>query len=807
MRILKTWVCLLAILLAPGVTLAATAGTPGNGELTIVLKGRTNAWLAVSPDAGPLEKKAAADLLNYIEMMSGAKLAVADNDAAIQKALAGSAPVIVLGEVALKANPALRNKINGVLKKNPKLQTEGIGLVRQGNKVFVAGNSDRAHYYAAADLLWKWGCRWYLPTEFGECVPVESTLTVGDLDYAWSSPFEIRSYWIAWVGDNAGKVDFQLRNMMQHTRSGMPSTGHALGKYTNGAPGAKATFNFPITAPETAAHVASKVEDMFAKGNDFSIGMEDGSYDSDYPKDQELMKLQYDKYFMRTSVTDPMLELYNNVARILQKKYPNSDAKMGFLAYANMTIPPVRDMKAEPSLWCELAPIDFDPNHGMDDPDSPPRQEYRDFMYEWAKVMDGRLSIYDYDQGMLVWRDIPNPSHQAFRQDVKHYAMAGILGVNTESRNAIGTVFLNLFLRGRLMWNPNADVDGLLEEFYPNFYGPAAAPMSDYWSAIYDAWDDTIITEHEHFAIPAIYTPELVSLLSKKIVEAEKAVASLATKSNPTRNEKLYLDRIKFTRMSYDIIAGYTSMVDAAATDVDYAMAVPFGEKALAVRENMTDMSGTFTTYRKYGAEKNINNAAWWPGEVNQYRKLNTLVNGEKGKLITKLPLAWAFHRDNDDTGLAKGYHTKPVDLTYWNANKASQTIHNRKDYPVDQWEMINTNLYAQAQGIRHPDYQSYTGQLWYRTSIELNASQLKGNVHVMFPGLFNECTLYVNGKEVGTRTQNVMWWYNSYSFEWDVDLSAHLKAGENTITLKANNPHHFGGMFRRPFLYQPVGE
>ena len=68
---------------------------------------------------------------------------------------------------------------------------------------------------------------------------------------------------------------------------------------------------------------------------------------------------------MRWSVTDPMLELYNNVARILQNKYPNSKGKIGFLAYANMTIPPVRDMVAERSLFCELAPYRYrpDPRH------------------------------------------------------------------------------------------------------------------------------------------------------------------------------------------------------------------------------------------------------------------------------------------------------------------------------------------------------------------------------------------------------------------------------------------------------------
>ena len=201
-------------------------------------------------------------------------------------------------------------------------------------------------------------------------------------------------------------------------RGDMPTTGHALGKYTKGL--GKGMFDFPITAPATADHVAQQVEPLFAAGKSFSLGMEDGSYNSDYENDQKLMKLQYDKYFLRWSVTDAMLELYNNVARRLQAKYPKSTSKIGFLAYANMTLPPVRPMTAERTLFCELAPIDIDPIHGMDDPQSPPRQEYKQMLHKWAKVMQGRLCIYDYDQGMLVWRDLPNPTHKAFRQDVQH---------------------------------------------------------------------------------------------------------------------------------------------------------------------------------------------------------------------------------------------------------------------------------------------------------------------------------------------------------------------------------------------------
>ena len=800
----------------------ALAGDPADrGNLLVVADGRTEAVVVVSPEAGLPETTgkdgvarrgadksgtrneewaAANDLVDYIEMMTGAKPRLASTREDIQAALASKAPLLIVGEEALKANAGFARKVRAAAKAKPILGADAIGLLREGNRVYLAGNNDLAHYFAVAELLSRWGCRWYLPTAFGECIPEVRELAVGTLDYAYGSPFEIRSYWISWNGDGTGRHEFQKRNMMIPGRRGFPSTGHALGRYTRDAPGSKGTFEFPITAPETARHVAGQLDEAFAAGKDISVGMEDGNYDSTYPRDVELMKQQWDKYMVRWSVTDAMLELYNNVAGILQNKHPRSPSKLGFLAYGNMTLPPVRAMKAERSLFCELAPIDIDPIHGMDDEQSPPRQEYRDILHAWTRVMQGRLAIYDYDQGMLVWRDLPNPSHQAFRQDVQHYRQAGILGINTESRNAIATTFLNLYLRGRLMWDPDVDVDALLAEFYPKFYGPAAQPMETYWNTIYQAWSDTIVTEHEYFVAPAIYTPEVIETCRKSLAEAEKLAAPLQGKVHRTRQEKQVLERMAFTRLSFEMIDGYLAMARAAATACDYARAAAIGRKTLAVREKLTEMNGTFTTYRRIGEK----GPAWWPGEVEQYAKLAELTDGTRGTRLINLPLEWAFRRDKARAGVQAGYATQPVDLSVWNERRAALTPDNRKDYP-DAWELLRTDLYAQAQGIRDPDRQSFTGDLWYRVDVELTAAQLKDGVRLMFPGLFNECWLTVNGAEAGYRKQGKLWWLNDYRFEWDVDLTGKLQPGVNTLVLRANCEHHLGGLFRRPFLYAPV--
>jgi hypothetical protein len=770
-------------LLAPALH-AQAAGPASTDTLGIVQDGRGVATVYVSAAAGELEKAAAADLVKYIEMMSGARLPLM---VVPQGALAPTGPALLVGKVALDEDPTLEGSLRSAAKKDPLINADAIVLRRRGDRIYLAGNNDRAHYFAASKLLQDWGCRWYVPTDFGEVVPESKNLSVGALDYAYGPPFEIRSYWLSWNGDETGEKEFQRRNFANPTR--LPLFGHALGRYTKAVvPPGGTMYNVPLSEPETAMEVARQIEANYAKGvPGISLAIEDGLYTNSSPSDAALQAGIVDKYMLTYSNTDAMMALYNSVARILQQKYPQSPTKIGGLAYSNLTIPPQSVTHIEPNVFMWLAPIDIDPNHGMDDARSPPRKEYRGIMYRWAELLHGRLGIHDYDQGQLIWRDLPDPSHHAFAQDVKHYRKAGILGLNTESRGATATTFLNLFFRLQLMWNPDADVDALLAEFYPKFYGPAAPAMAEYWNAIFAAWKNTVVMEHEYFIIPAIYTPELVERLGHSLDAAQAAMAPLRAKPEPTRNEKLYLERMRFTELSYGLIRNYSGMVRAAASENDYATAVQAGEQTLDLREQLTAMNPTFTSYKGMGERGN----AWLPGEVQQMRDLAALTNGPKGSLIAKTPVAWSFRADPHDTGLARGWAYTPA-----------------RSSPAegDAWKDLRTDIYLQGQGVLMPDNQSFVGYWWYQTDLDLTQEQTRGPVHLMFPGIFNQAWLYVNGRLVAVRAAKEPWWRTDYRFDWDVDLRGELQPGHNLVTIRGFNPHHFGGLFRRPFLYRASG-
>lgn len=763
---------------------------PEKNALVIVKDGKTSASVVVAADAGPFEKEGADDLVKYIEMMSGAKPAL------VNTIPTGAA--IVVGKAALAADASLQKALDGVKKKNPTLRADAIVMRRTGNRVYLAGTNDQSHQYATSQLLQNWGCRWYMPTEFGEAIPEKKTLTVGTLNFAYAPPFEVRSYWLSWNGSGLGAAEFQRRNFMTANIS-LPGSGHALGQYVkNVIPEGKSLFNVSFSDPATAVEVAKQIEADYAAGKDISVAIEDGNYANDSPSDKALIT-EYDKYMMKPSLTDAMLTLYNNVGKILREKYPNSKAKIGGMAYVNVTMPPKIVTKVEPNVVMWIAPIDIDPNHGMDDPTSPPRMEYREMVENWSKVVEGRLAIYDYDQGMLVWRDLPNPSQHAFARDAKIYAKANILGISTESRGGMATVFLNLFFRGQLMWNPNADVDALTAEFYPKFYGPAAEPMARYWNALFNAWENTVVTEHEYMAIPAIYTPQLVAQMQRDLEQAEALMQPLAGKTG--RNDRLYQERMRFTRLSFDTIQNYTKMITAAASENNYKQAAEFGAKALEARLAIANMNPTFTTrVIEPAAESEANGPAWFPGEVAQYRNIGTLTDGTKGTLVAQTPLEWWFKRGE---AIPAGYEYHGMEGA---TPKGDITAATQEANAANGWRPLRTDIYVQGQGILTEENQSELGHYWYQTTLDLTPEQTAGDVHLMFPGLFNEAWLYVNGELVGHREYNEPWWYTDYKFEWDVSLKGKLKPGKNVISVRGFNPHHFAGMFRRPFVYRAVG-
>jgi hypothetical protein len=317
--------------------------------------------------------------------------------------------------------------------------------------------------------------------------------------------------------------------------------------------------------------------------------------------------------------------------------------------------------------------------------------------------------------------------------------------------------------------------------------------MERYWSRIFDAWERTDVTEHEHFVIPAIYTPELVEALRSDLTAATRAMRSLP---GTGRNAAQYRERMKFTQAAFDLLQNYVAMTTAAARDGDYAAATAAGAKAVEAQKSLRAMNPLFTSGIVGGEDEG---AAWLGGEARQMAGFQALSDGTGGRLVARLPLEWRFKIEKP----------LPKDWRYAGMEgpvPAGSALALEAPTEANGWRPVRTDLYLQGQGVVAKDGQSHLGHYWYQTELPLEARNAAGKIRLIFPGLFNEAWLYVNGRLVGHRSYQEPWWQSDYRFEWDVDLSGHLRPGMNRIALRGFNPHHLGGLFRRPFVYEPAG-
>lgn len=714
--------------------------------------------ISVQPDAGHWETKAAADLGKYIHLMTGRNV---EKSASL---VSNPNLSFVVGELALKSKPELRRQLKAIQKKNPTLRADAIVSVLEGKTVYLAGSNDDSHYFAVSKFLHDQGCRWYMPNEFGECIPRRETLDLSKLGWSYAPSFEIRRFWISWNGDDTGHEEFAHRNFYNQDNSLSPS--HELGNIINEN---KLLQSYQFGSAELISALAQKLAPDHKQSLNLSFGIADAVQTI---RSSELLEFTgniEDKFFNNQVTSDLYLKFYNDLCSELWRRSPESRSKVSFLAYVNLTLPPQRSVTVAQPLVCFLAPIDIDPNHSFESKVSPEKRDYLGAARGWTEVMKGRVVIYDYDQGMLVWRDLPNPSHQVFREDVMVYRDLGILGFSTESRGALATTFTNMFFRGQLMWNPDFDVDLELALFYQNFYGPTAPEMKNYWSDIYQAWAETTTVFHESIAIADIYRRPLVERLRRHMEAARAKTADL------TSSQK---ERLEFTELSFELIDLYNQMERAAATEGDYTKAVVTGRTALAVREKLTAMNPTFTTYKKMPE----NGPGWWPGEVDYYAQLAALTDGRQGKLVRWLDLDWKHKLDPNDVGI-------------WRRWAAETDLSN--------WKILRSDHTTRAQGLFDSEGYSPEGYLWYATELKLSAAETQGNLRLNFPGIFNESWLYIDGKLVHWRQQKPLWWQNDYSFQWDADLTARLKPGKNRIFVRTRIHQNPSGMFRRPFLYR----
>ena len=129
------------------------------------------------------------------------------------------------------------------------------------------------------------------------------------------------------------------------------------------------------------------------------------------------------------------------------------------------------------------------------------KRKWKQLLDEWSST-GARLYVWEYWTSSRISRGVFGAPAVFPRQLKELYAMdAGRIrgrAIELPEKNGDGKTvngwadwiydIQNLYAAGKLMWNLSEDIDAVMEEYYTKFFGPAAAPVKQFYDEMEQAW-------------------------------------------------------------------------------------------------------------------------------------------------------------------------------------------------------------------------------------------------------------------------------------------------------------------------------
>lgn len=295
------------------------------------------------------------------------------------------------------------------------------------------------------------------------------------------------------------------------------------------------------------------------------------------------------------SPSGTMIEFVNKIAR----EFPNKT--ISTLAYQYTRKAPV-GIKPEPNVMVVLCTIECDR--------SKPIAENKDDLFnrdikEWS-ALTNNIKIWDYVVQFSSYTD-PFPNFHVLQPNIKMFVDHGIQSLFTQgSGDSYSDLHeLKAYVLAKLMWNPDANVDDIINEFLTGFYGDAGPHIRTYFDKIHKAVKDSnkglIIYGYPTTGMDSYLTPSLLKDYSQIFDEAENSVKDKAE----------YLARVKTARLPLE----YAILEIAKRNASDELYIFKINEKDFTVNPNMKERLTNFVNLANKAGIKNIHERGTTPDE------------------------------------------------------------------------------------------------------------------------------------------------------------------------------------------------
>ena len=443
-------------------------------DLPLAEQSRALEPIIISPKASDATKTIAKELADYLGRITGAKFDVQAGD--------GSRG-IVFGTLAEFPNPALAKSLEI---KNTYDDKEAFAIRTEPKRLLLLGATELGASHAAFRFLEHVGCRWFFPAQEWEVVPERKTLSIS-LDETDRPRILARRIWYGYGSfadkghPRGGSTQKDYQAWARHNRMAGSFTVHAGHAWQAIIADNKKIFaehpeylalvkserkgpQLCVSNPEVkrlATEWALKQLEKNPTREMVSMECSDGHGHCECPECKKL-----------GSVSDRVFGLANHVARDVGKKHPGK--LVGCLAYSDHSEPPT--IVLEPNVYVQLT-AGF--NYG--------KYSHDELVELWPKKCSN-LGFYEY-YSVWLWDFDKLPGGNGAnltrtKTMIDRYVKAGATSYDAESGNNWGVHGRGYYIANKLLWNPDADVNALLADFYDKAFGPAAEPMKRYYERI-----------------------------------------------------------------------------------------------------------------------------------------------------------------------------------------------------------------------------------------------------------------------------------------------------------------------------------
>jgi hypothetical protein len=462
----------------------ALAAEPAGTGLLLARDGKAALPIVISAKASPEIRKVADELAATLKQMTGAAFEVAAGDGA-----AG----IVLGTLEQFPCPDLarpleiRDGVDG---------REAYAIRTEPRRLLLLGAADLGASHAAFRFLETQGCRWLFPAPEWTVVPAAPALRV-DVNESSRPAYLSRRIWYGWgFFDRQSNDDYQA--WARHNRMAASLRIHAGHAWEGIIAGNRKVFE---AHPEYLALVKdAKTGKAERKGEKFCLANQDlrklvvdqslAYFEKNPASDMVSVECsdggghcQCDACAKLGTVSDGVFGLANEVAKAVAAKYPGK--WVGLLAYNVHSEPPSFDL--EPNVYVQLTTA-FTVG----------RYTFAELSELWPKKCR-HMGFYDYFS-VFAWDHDTFPGGGganvgALAEKIRRFAALHATSLDAESGNNWGLHGRGYVVANRLMWDPKADPDAILADFYDKAFGPAAAPMRRYYERV-DPGTKPLWSEH-----------------------------------------------------------------------------------------------------------------------------------------------------------------------------------------------------------------------------------------------------------------------------------------------------------------------